>query len=105
MHNYSNMRRYDLDWLRVLVFGLLIFYHAGMFFVPWEWHLKNNQLSDGLQWPMLFVNQWRLPILFIISGMGTAFAFRKRSRGQFIIERSKRLLVPLIAGIILVVPI
>jgi len=23
-------RRYDLDWLRVIAFGLLIFYHIGM---------------------------------------------------------------------------
>jgi peptidoglycan/LPS O-acetylase OafA/YrhL len=42
----SPERRYDLDWLRVLAFGLLIFYHTGMFFVEWEWHIKNNVISD-----------------------------------------------------------
>ena len=26
-------RRYDLDWLRVIAFGLLIFYHIGMYYV------------------------------------------------------------------------
>ena len=25
-------RRYDLDWLRIIAFGLLIFYHVGMFY-------------------------------------------------------------------------
>jgi hypothetical protein len=98
------MRRYDLDWLRVIVFGLLIFYHVGMFFIPWEWHIKNSQLYPDLKWPMLFVNQWRLPILFIISGMGTAFALQKRTARQFAGERLSRLLLPLIAGIILIVP-
>ena len=27
------MRRYDLDWLRIVVFGLLILFHVGMFYV------------------------------------------------------------------------
>lgn len=98
------MRRYDLDWLRVIVFGLLIFYHVGMFFVPWTWHIKNNDLVEGLMYPMMFVNQWRLPILFVISGMGTAFALSKKSGWQFTGERLKRLLIPLLTGILLVVP-
>ena len=62
----AKIRRYDLDWLRVIVFGLLIFYHVGMFFVPWGWHIKNNEIYGWLRYPMLFVNQWRLPILFVI---------------------------------------
>ena len=98
------MRRYDLDWLRVLVFLLLIFYHVGMFFVPWEWHIKNNVLYHWLEYPMLFVNQWRLPILFVISGMGTSYALAKRNGRQFAAERIKRLLIPLAVGIVLIVP-
>ena len=98
------MRRYDLDWLRVFVFVLLIFYHVGMFFVPWEWHLKNNILYSSLEYPMLFINQWRLPILFVISGMGTSYALAKRSGSEFASERIKRLLLPLVIGILLIVP-
>lgn len=98
------MRRYELDWLRVIVFGLLIFYHVGMFFVPWEWHIKNNRLVHWLEYPMLFINQWRLPILFVISGMGTSYALANRSAGQFASERITRLLLPLAVGIIFVVP-
>lgn len=98
------MRRYDLDYLRVIVFGLLIFYHVGMFFVPWESHIKDVQTYEGLVFPMLFLNQWRLSILFVISGMGTYYALSKRSGWQFAKERIKRLLIPLIAGIALIVP-
>ncbi|MFC4220995.1 acyltransferase family protein [Flagellimonas marina] len=100
----TKIRRYDLDWLRVIVFGLLIFYHVGMFFVPWEWHIKNNTIYSWLQWPMLFLNQWRLPILFVISGMGTYYAFGKRTVRQFNWERFKRLGIPLIFGILFIVP-
>lgn len=100
----KKIRRYDLDWLRVIVFGLLIFYHVGMFFVPWGWHIKNNELYDWLTYPMLFVNQWRLSILFVISGMGTRYALAHRSGGQFRMERLKRLGIPLIVGMLLIIP-
>lgn len=98
------MRRYDLDWLRVIVFGLLIFYHVGMFFVPWGFHIKNNIIYDWLRYPMLFLNQWRLPILFVISGMGTYYALSKRTGQQFASERIKRLLLPLVVGMLFIVP-
>ncbi len=100
----KKFRRYDLDWLRVIVFALLIFYHVGMFFVPWGWHVKNNVIYDWLRWPMLFLNQWRLPILFLISGMGTYYALSYRNLFQFNIERLKRLGIPLIFGMLVIVP-
>ena len=100
----KKIRRYDLDWLRVIVFALLIFYHVGMFFVPWGWHIKNNVIYDWLRWPMLFLNQWRLPILFVISGMGTYYALSKRNLKQFAWERYLRLGIPLIVGMLLIVP-
>ena len=98
------MRRHDLDWIRVLVFMLLIFYHVGMFFVPWGWHIKNNIIVEDLRWPMLFVNQWRLASLFLISGMGTRFALSSRTQKQYIFERVKRLFIPLVVGMVLIVP-
>ncbi|WP_174407715.1 acyltransferase family protein [Aquimarina pacifica] len=100
----KKIRRYDIDWLRVIVFGLLIFYHVGMFFVPWGWHLKNNNTYQWIKWPMVFVNQWRLPILFIISGIGTYFALSHRNVWQFNLERIKRLLLPLIFGMLIIIP-
>lgn len=100
----EKLRRYDLDWLRVIVFSLLMFYHIGMFFVPWGWHIKNNEIYGWLRYPMAFVNQWRLPILFVISGMGTAYALAFRSGGQFIKERFMRLYIPLAFGMLFIVP-
>lgn len=53
---------------------------------------------------MLFLNQWRLPILFMISGMGTAFALSYCSIGKFIRERNIRLGIPLIFGMFFIIP-
>ncbi len=98
------MRRYDIDWLRVLVFGLLIFYHTGKFFDTRGFHIKNNIAYDWIELPMYFLNRWRLPILFVISGIGTYFALNKRNAWQFSKERIIRLLVPLVFGMLFIIP-
>ena len=42
-------RRADLDWLRVSAFGLLIFYHAGMAWSGWSWHVTSPDSLEGLR--------------------------------------------------------
>jgi surface polysaccharide O-acyltransferase-like enzyme len=98
-------RRHDLDWLRVLVFGLLIFYHIGMLYVAnWGFHYKSQYLSQPLEGLMLLVNQWRMPLLWVISGISIRFVLQKMSAFKFLAARSLRLLLPLLFGILVVVP-
>ncbi|NJO02019.1 MAG: acyltransferase [Bacteroidia bacterium] len=94
LSNPKSERRYDLDWLRVLAFSLLIFYHVGMLFVSWGWHIKNDNISHLMEVPMLFVNQWRMSLLFMISGAATFFAMNKLPSRKLIRERSKRIFLP-----------
>lgn len=98
------VREYGLDWLRVAAFAVLIFYHSGMVFVPWPFHIKNNVVSENLALAMLFFNRWRLPLLFFISGCGVAFALRRRGWGEFAAERARRLLLPLVFGMFVIIP-
>ena len=102
--DYVSGRRYGLDWLRIAAFGLLILYHIGMFFVPWEWHV---QTAEPLAWsalPLLALNPWRLALLFLISGIASRTMLGKlRTRSAFARDRSIRLLVPLMAGMLLFV--
>ena len=100
----ASTRQYGLDWVRVIAFALLIFYHTGMFFVTWDFHFKNADTSRSMELWMLFLNQWRLPLLFLVSGAGVAFALQKRTDGQFAGERFKRLFLPLLFGMLVVVP-
>jgi len=97
-------RRYDLDWLRVLAFTLLILFHTGMMFNGWDWHVKNPETSHLFEYGMRFLHQWRMALLFFISGAAIWFAMEKYSTGQFAIERIKRLLVPLVFGMMVVIP-
>jgi glucans biosynthesis protein C len=97
-------RRYDLDWLRVIAFGLLILFHTGMMFVSWDWHIKNPETSVVLERLMNFLHEWRMPLLFFISGAAVWFALEKYRFRGFLRERCIRLLVPLVFGMLAVIP-
>ncbi len=107
----ASERRHDLDWLRITAFALLIGYHVGMLYVPWAFHVKSAYRGGPwLTGLMLALNPWRLSLLFVISGAATAFmvvrvgerGFRK-SRGALARERTRRLLIPLLFGMLVVV--
>ena len=98
-------RRYDLDWLRVLVFGLLIFYHIGMLYVAnWGFHFKSAYQSQTLESLMLIVEPWRMASLWIISGIAIRFILVKVSLLRYTLVRSLRLLLPLLFGVLVIVP-
>ena len=97
--------RYDfLDWLRVLAIFLLLFFHTGMLFVGWGWHITNAETIPALQLPMDLAHRLRMPLLFVIAGAGMWYALQRRSIATFAGERTLRLLVPLVAGMFLIVP-
>ena len=97
-------RRPDLDWLRVLAFGLLIAYHAGMAWSGWSWHLTSSESIDWLREGMRFVNRWRMPLIFVVSGAAIMLALGNRSPGAFALDRMRRLAVPLLFGMVVIVP-
>ena len=101
-------RRYDIDWLRVIAIWLLLIYHIAIVFQPWAMFIafiRSDELSTTLWEPMTLLNVWRIPILFYVSGMGLYFAMRKRNWTQLIGERSQRILVPFLFGIIAITPL
>jgi hypothetical protein len=104
-HDDMPTRRYDLDWLRILVSALLILFHTGMFYVEnWGWHAKSLYQSQFLENIMLIVEPWRMPVLWLISGISIRFIMAKVTLWRFITLRSVRLLLPLLFGILVVVP-
>jgi glucans biosynthesis protein C len=101
----KNTRRYDLDWLRVLALLALFFFHAGMPFVAeWDWHLKNATTSNLFQEWMYLLSRFRMALLFVVAGVGTAYALRSRGNSGFLGERARRLLLPLAFGMLVIVP-
>ena len=99
-------RRHDIDWVRICAFGLLVFYHVGMYYVSWDWHVKSPHAGTALEPLMLLTSPWRMSLLFVVSGVATAFLLGKARRdgGRFLGPRSWRLLLPLLFGMFVVVP-
>jgi glucan biosynthesis protein C len=100
----SSARYHFLDWLRVLAIALLLFFHTGMLFLGWGWHLTNAETIPALRLPMDIAHRLRMPLLFVIAGAGLWFAAQRRSRAELLRERSLRLLLPAVVGMFLIVP-
>ena len=115
------VRRHDIDWLRVILFGLLIPFHVaiGIYWSTYGADVNPNideiSAADGREFVeesddysaesvdftsmvLHWMHQWRLAALFMISGMGTSFAFKRRTWQIFLQERVKRLLIPMFFG-------
>jgi len=90
-----------LDWLRIIAFSLLVLYHVGMVYVPWPFHFKSPSTYAALEPWMRLTNPWRMSLLFVISGLATGLMLGRVGLGG---QRAKRLLLPLLFGMAIVVP-
>ena len=88
--------------------GLLLIYHIAIIFQPWGvfiGFIQSQQSMESLWTPMTLINIWRIPLLFFVSGMGVCFAINKRSWQQLLLERTRKILIPFLFGILFIVPI
>lgn len=101
-----SQRRWDIDLMRVLVVMLfLIPYHSWVVFNTFDdWYVKNGQSSTALNWFTYFGDAVGMQLLFLLAGSATWFALRRRSGGQYARERIRRLLVPLVFSLLVLVP-
>ena len=101
-------RRHDIDWMRVIAIFLLLIYHVAIIFQPWGMlvgFIRSDEFIESLWTPMTLLNVWRIPFLFYVSGMGVYFAMSKRTWMELLLERSKRILIPFIFGLVAIVPL
>ncbi|RNC89347.1 MAG: acyltransferase [Allomuricauda sp.] len=101
-----NQRLHYIDWLRVIAFGTLILFHCAVPFVEhYHWEINNDETSPWITRIIWWLHQWRLPLLFVIAGVGVRFSLRKRSILKFFGERFIRLFIPLVFAIFFITPI
>jgi len=98
------LRRYDVDWLRIIALSLLILYHTGMYYVAdWQWHIKSPSPVDWLHNLMVMSNLWRMSLLFFVSGITLALIQGKYTSSRLFRTRSLRLFIPLLFGMFVIV--
>lgn len=102
----TTVRRHDLDWLRVLAVLLLIPFHSARVFDVWDdFYVKNADTSEGLTWGVIgFLEPWHMPLLFVLAGAASWYAFGHRTARGYVAERRARLLVPFLFGLLVIVP-
>ena len=104
MNDNSPSRRIELDVMRILAILAVFIFHTNMIFNTDTWHIKNATPIPGADEISSVMALWLMPIIFIISGASIVFAMRRRSTGRFVVDRVKRLLVPLVFGIFTIGP-
>jgi glucan biosynthesis protein C len=101
----SSERRVDISWLRILAVLLLFPFHTARIFDVWDqFYVKNDQLSTALTYFIAFMEPWHMPLLFLLAGAASWFALSRRSGGRYAGERVKRLLVPFVFGLLVLIP-
>ncbi len=83
----------------------IFLYHSGRPFVPFEWHIMNPEPDLAFTLGNVFVTGWIMPLFFVISGMATYFSLAKRNPKRFAISRFKRLMVPFIFALFIIIPV
>jgi glucan biosynthesis protein C len=98
-------RLHFLDGLRIAALGLLILYHVGMYYVTWDWHVKSPFAGAALEPLMRLSSPWRMSLLFLVSGAVSALPLaRAGASARWLGHRMRRLGLPLLAGMLVVVP-
>jgi glucans biosynthesis protein C len=97
-------RRQDLDLIRMLVVGGLIAFHTACMFVPGSFAPPDQPTSFAMMMFVFFAKLWGMPLLFMVAGAGVWHSLRNRTAGAFARERLRRLLSPLVVGILVLVP-
>ena len=99
-------RKYYIDNLRWLCILLLVPFHVAMAWNCWGesnyiW-FSNNKVLRSL---ITFISPWYMPLLFILAGISLFYSLKKRTIKQVIKERLLKLALPLIVGILTLIPI
>jgi len=103
-------RIHGLEWLRGLAAVLVVTLHAGMAYtlspfpgLPWPTHdPQPSAVVDALTW---WIDTFIMPVFFILAGFHAAQSMLKRGANEFLKNRARRLLAPLLFGCVVILPL
>lgn len=102
-------RLYFIDWLRVLVILSLIPYHAALTYTGLGSTYIIEPIHNAGALPFIVItaslDSFFMALLFFVSGIATYFSLHSKNQNEFIRERFRKLIVPLLLGTIFLCPI
>jgi glucan biosynthesis protein C len=98
-------RAYYLDWIRIFVILLLVPFHSAITFATrGDGFIRYPQHVPVMDVFLWFLSIWIMPVLFMVSGISSYYALQHKTTRQYAKERRTKLLIPLLAGLLLVCP-
>ena len=99
LHYIDNLR-----WMCILM--LFPFHTAFIFCAGWYgYYVSSDYTSTAAHCLTVSVEPWIMPLLFCIAGVSTKFALQKRTSLVYLKERVIKLLIPFLAGLVLICPV
>lgn len=101
----SERRRAEVQWLRVIGMLLVFLIHVAEPFNPWDaWHIVSPERSKWLGEVVFLLAPWIMPLFMVLAGVSAWHALERRGPRAYVRERLLRIGLPLVAGILVLVP-
>ena len=105
----TNDRLHALDAVRALALLLGVVFHAGFSFlpglIPGLWAMTDNSPSTTIGVLLYSSHIFRMSLFFFVAGFFARMMFQRKGARGFWTNRAKRILVPLVAGWVVLFPL
>lgn len=93
-------RLHALDAVRAFALILGVFFHATMSFLPGQqlWPVVDVQRSEAMGGSFFLLHIFRMSLFFFVAGFFARLSLMKRGVRGFVIDRLKRIALPLVVG-------
>lgn len=102
-------RLHSLDALRAAMMLLGLVLHSAVSYItvpiPEAWPYQAPQTSAVFDWVVFIIHLFRMPTFFVMSGFFAAFLFYRAGASGFLWHRTRRVLLPLVVGWIVLYPL
>lgn len=101
------VRLHFIDNLRWMCILMLFPFHTAMVFCAgwYGYYVSSGYTSTAAHCLTVSVEPWIMPLLFCIAGLSTKYALQERMPFVYLKERVTKLLVPFLAGLVLICPV
>lgn len=103
----TNGRINGFDALRTVAMWLGVVLHS---LIVYKAEAEPNWPHDSVnylffEWLYEYIHVFRMPLFYLVAGFFTRMVISKSGSGYFIRQRTKRILIPFVIGLILIVPL
>lgn len=104
----NHQRYHDLDFVRAAAMLLGLLLHVCIFFMPPEMYFwgSGDYSGDILNAQFLnFIHLFRMQLFFLLAGFFAELVVDRKGLSTFVLDRLKRILLPFVVGVLVMVPV